>query len=171
MSLKPQHLRARDQGVVEKCLPALLLFLAMEECKKIKLEFRADVSHHLNVASVSPMQALDMASVARLAKRVDDDATALLRGLHTDDPRDALYTIATFILLLVDEGRLQDKTNQAVLVSLMLIDDVKDDRPDEAGAEAIWTVKERHWREHAQGLIHRAVLLGLYCGAAPLVTI
>ena len=76
------------------------------------------------------MAQLDPFSVSRLARRVDDVARALLEDLSPDDPRHGLYCCAMFVLLLVDEGRLFDVQNQAVLVAMLLMDDVKDDKKD-----------------------------------------
>ena len=154
--------KTRDQEIVERCLPAHMLFLMIEECRKIGLELRADVARQLNVSAIAPLARVDSLSVARLARRVDDDARALLRDLSPDDPRDGLYCCATFVLTLVDEGRLADKDNMAVLVALLLLQDVKEDRPDEDGAEAVWRVQEARWAEEAKKLLRRVVLLGYY---------
>lgn len=158
-------LLARDLTITERSLPAHMLFLMMEQCQKIGLELRADVMQHLNVASIAPLSQLDTLSVVRIAKRVDEAARSLLNDLSPDDPREGMYCCATFILTLVAEGRLEDKGNQAVLVALMLLDDVKDRKPDVTGQEAVWRVNEARWGAEAKKLLHRANLLGFYLTA------
>ena len=166
--MKPDDLKARDQRVIERALPALMLFLMMEQCKKIGLEMRADVMRHLNMASAAPLAELDTLSVSRVAKRVDEMATTLLRDLNPGDPRHGLYCCAMFALLLVDEGRIADKGNQAVLVSLLLIEDVKDEEPDINGFRPVWIVNEKKWKDEAKKMLNRALIMGLYTGCAPL---
>lgn len=155
-------LRARDLSGVELALPAHMMFLMMEECRKAGYELREDVQHRLNVASASPLSRLDTFSVARLAKEIDDAARALLHDLSPDDPRDGLYCCVQFALKLVDEGRLNDPKNMAVLVALLLMDDIKDERKDGAGNEAVWHIEEKRWKDAAGRMMMRAVLQGYY---------
>ena len=65
--------------MIERCVPAHMLVLMLDEAKKAGFEIRADVMHHLNMASAAPMAQLDPFSVSRLARRVDDVARALAR--------------------------------------------------------------------------------------------
>ena len=139
-----------------------MLVLMMQECSKIGLEFRADVMHHLNNAAAAPLVRLDMFSVARLARRTDETATDLLKHLNADDPRDALYACAMLNMILVEEGRILDKGNQAVLVSMLLLDDVKDDKPDENGETAPWHVREKTWKLMAKRMLKKAEQMGLF---------
>ena len=67
-----------------------------------------------------------------------------------------------FVLMLVDEGRFRDAANQAVLVSMLLIDDVKDDRPDVNGALPVWRLDEMRWKAEAKKMLARANLMGFY---------
>lgn len=155
-------LKARDLAAVELALPAHLMFLMMEECRQAGYELREDVQHKLNVASASPLSRLDTLSVARLAKEIDDVARSLLHDLSPDDPRDGLYCCVQFCLKLVDEGRLNDPQNMAVLVALLLMDDIKDERKDGAGNEAVWRLEEKRWKDKAGAMMMRAVLQGYY---------
>ncbi|WP_339084788.1 hypothetical protein [Hyphomicrobium sp. ghe19] len=139
-----------------------MLVLMLEACARQGFECRSDILMHLNNAAASPLAGLDAFSISRLAKRIDDIAVSLLTHLSPDDPRDGLYCTAMFCLKLVDEGLLEDKQNQAVLVSLMLIDDVKDDQKDVNGAESVWRVDEARWKASAGNMLHRAHLQGLY---------
>jgi hypothetical protein len=159
-------LQVRDLTAVELSLPAHMLFLMMEECQKHGYELRADVLAKLNQAAVAPLSRTNTLNVARLATQVDDNARVLLSALSPDDPRDGLFCCAQFVLKLVDEGRLNDPKNMAVLVALLLMDDVRDDRPDTNGALAVWRVDESRWQDAAGRMLSRAVLLGLY--SAPL---
>ena len=121
-----------------------------------------DVRHHLNTAVASAFSKLDPRAIMHVAKQVDDTANTLLRDLHSDDPREALYTCAMFVMLLVAEGRFTDARNQAVLVSSLMIEDIRDDRPDVNGEGVIWRLQEQKWTEHARAMLTRANLLGFY---------
>lgn len=158
-------LKARDMSAVELALPAHMMFLMVEECRKIGLELREDVAHKLNVASASPLSRLDTLSVARVAKQIDDLARSILHDLSPDDPRDGLYSCAQFCLKLVDERRINDPQNMAVLTALLLMDDLKDERADAEGMEPVWRLEEKRWQDNAGRMMMRAVLAGFY--AAP----
>jgi hypothetical protein len=162
MGRAPVVTRTADLTTVEACLPALMMFLMMEQCQKINLEMRADVMQHLNRATLLPLANLDELSVARVARRVDDAARLLLHDLSPSDPRHGLYCCAMFCLLLVDEGRLADVRGQAVLVSMLLIDDIKDDRKDVRGEGVVWRLQEHQWKAEAGKLLQRAILMGYY---------
>ena len=155
-------LATRDLMTVEACLPALMLFLMMEQCRKIGLELRADVMDHLNRATIAPLAKLDELSVARVARRVDESARTLLHDLSPDDPRHGLYCCAMFCMTLVDEGRFVDVQNQAVLVAMLLLDDIKDDSKDVRGDGVVWRLQEHSWKTEAGKLLQRAILMGLY---------
>lgn len=159
---EPIDIRERDQIVVENALPAHMMFLMMEECQKIGIVLRSDVMHKLNVASASPLAKLDTFSVARLAKRIDDAARSLLHDLSPDDPRHGLYVCAMFALSLVDEGFLDDRTNQAVLVALLLMSDIEDENKDVNGEGAVWRIEQARWKKEASSMHVRAALLGLF---------
>jgi hypothetical protein len=149
-------------ATLEKAVPAHMLALMLEGCGRQGYECRSDILMHLNNAAAAPLAKLDAFSISRLAKKIDDISTSLLNHLSPDDPRDGLYCCAMFCLKLVDEGLLDDKQNQAVLVSLLLIDDVKDDRKDVQGQSSVWEVDEARWKAKAGDMLFRAHLLGLY---------
>lgn len=155
-------LLARDLTILETCLPAQMLMMMLEEVQKAGFEVRADAVYHLRNAVAAPLSQIDTFSVARLAKRIDDTARTLLRDLNPDDPRHGLYCCAQFILTLIDEGRWLDARNQAVLVSLLLMEDIKDERKDVQGNEAVWRLEERKWQKEAKKMLHRANLMGFY---------
>lgn len=154
--------KSKELDAAEACLPAHMMFLMMEQCQKQGLEMRADVLHKLNVASVSPMANLDSFAARRVAQKVDDVARSLLHTLNPDDPRDGLYACAMFALHLVDEGFIRDARNQAVLVALLLMDDLKDERPDVKGQGVVWGIREQAWKKSAGAMHVRAALQGVY---------
>jgi len=154
--------RADDLTIVEQALPSQMLMMMIEEVQKAGFEVRADVMMHLQNAVAAPLSRLDTFSVSRIAKRVDEASRAILHDLSPDDPRRGLYSCATFILLLVDEGRFFDVRNQAVLVSLLLLEDVKDEKKDVDGQEAVWRVEEKQWQQDAKKMLRRANLQGYY---------
>ena len=150
------NLMARDKTIVETAVPAHMLALMIEECGKLGLELRADVLAHLNRAAAAPLARLDAFSISRLAQRIDDVATALLRELNPDDPRHGLYCCVMFVMKLVDEGRFPDVRNQAVLVSMLLLEDVRDERKDVDGQGVVWRLQEAKWQEEAGKMLNRA---------------
>jgi hypothetical protein len=148
-----------EQQIIEHAVPAHLMVLVMELCIKAGIEGRSDFMLELNRAAVGPLAGLDVFSVKRLATRIDEAATNLLRDLSPDDPVKALHVCAIFALVLADEGLLQDPRSQAVLVSLLLIEDAKAEHPAEP---ALVRLEEEQWRKEAKKMLHRARLLGLY---------
>lgn len=152
----------RELEAVQQAVPAHMMFLMMEQCQGAGLELRADVLHHLNNAAAAPLAKLDALSISRAAQRIDDVARLLLHELSPDDPRHGLYCCTQFVLTLVDEGRFSDAKNQAVLVALLLMDDVKDDRPDTDGALPVWREEQIKWEQEAKKMLRRANLLGYF---------
>lgn len=162
--------RQADQGLVELCTPAHMLTLMLLECGKLGLESRADVVQHLNRAIAVPFTqaGLDQFGVKRVAQKIDAAATALLGALAPDDPRHGLYCCVMFVLKLVDEGHFKDPQNQAVLVSMLLLEDVRDARKDVDGQGVVWRLEEQKWQDEAGKMLNRALLMGLYTRASPL---
>jgi len=156
------NMKQRDQQTVETALPAYMMALMVEEAQNKGFDLRADVIAHLGRAAAMPLAKVDELSVSRLARQVTDTATTLLTDLNPIDPRHGLYCCAMFVLTLVDEGRFPNVTNQAVLVATLLMDDVKDDRPDVNGALPVWRVEEIKWEAEAKKMLLRANLMGLY---------
>ena len=155
-------LQVRDKTVVETALPAYMLCLMVEQVQKLGIDLRADVVQHLGRAAALPLAKVDELSVSRLARQLTDAAETLLHDLSPDDPRHGLYCCAMFCLKLVDEGRFPDARNQSVLVSMLLIDDLKDERPDTEGELAVWKFEETKLAAEASKLIARANLMGFY---------
>lgn len=166
-SLEPSVFPALERQATELSLPAHMLILAIELCQKAGFDLRMDVIHHLNMASARPLAQLNMFSVARVASRVEESARSLMRGLASSDPRHVLYVCAMFPLLLVDEGLLNDPKNQATLVALLIMEDVKNDEPDVAGQRPLWQVNQSLWRKEAGQMLIRAKLLGMYTRTMP----
>jgi hypothetical protein len=156
------NLRNKDAEIISTAVPAHMMLLMVEQCQKVGVDVRLDVMKHLVNAVVAPLARCDSATVSRLTRRIDDTATTLLHDLSPDDPRHGLYCCAMFCMKLVDEKRFPDARNQAVLVSMLLMDDIKDDRPDVNGELPVWRLQEASWIAEANRLIGRANLLGLY---------
>ena len=154
---------ARDNEAVAKALPAHMMFLMMDEATKAGLVMRADVQHRLNMGATAPLAGLDEFSVARLARKIDGNARILLRDLSPGSAKDGLYICAMFVMALITEGFVKsDQGNMAVLVALMLLEDVKCEFPDENGGKPQWGLDEAKWKRGARALLSRAVLLGFY---------
>ena len=153
--LTAQQVRVTETGRVELALPAHLLVLTAEQAQRKGWELRPDMMIHLNRASVVPLRGLDHFSVARLAKRVDDAAQSILFGFEDDHECHPLATAAVFTTLLVHEGLFFDVKNEAVLASLLLIEDLKHE-----GAE--YRYNEKLLIREAKKWLTRANLSGLY---------
>jgi hypothetical protein len=147
-------LRLRDTARVELATPAHMLVLMAHELAKQGWVLRGDVERYLHNASVLPLAGLDELSVARVARRIDEVSSILLHRLSPEAPREGLLAIASFVLVLVDEGLFDDPLNQAVLASLLLL--------DEARLEDDWRLAEAAARQAAHRLLAQARLLGLY---------
>jgi hypothetical protein len=154
--------QARDLSIAQQTVPPHMVMLMLEECGKLGFEVRGDVTHYLQLAVSAPLARCRAEEISRLASKTDSLATSLLRDLNADDPREALYITATFILTLIEENRWADTKNQAVLVSLLLLDDVKDETVDAQGQNPVWQANERKWRAKSRDLLLRANLQGLY---------
>lgn len=146
--------------IVERCVPAHLLCLAAAFMTRQGWELRTDVLLHLDTAAVLPLANLPDSLVQSCAARTDKIATALLDHLASDDPRQLILACAMFNLELVDEGLLDDPGNQAVLASLLLVTEARDE-PD-------WMLRERQTTTAAGNMLVRARLLGLYLGRKPI---
>lgn len=141
---------------VETALPAHLLFLMLEKVTEEKVyEFRPDILVKLNRAAIVPLSDLDPLTITRVAGRTDELARALIAGLSLDDSRLGLASSAFFILKLVDEGLFQDRTNLAVVVALLLIEDMRAE-----GSE--WPNAEVACQLYASKMLRSARLLGCY---------
>lgn len=154
--------RLNDMERIRQCLPAHMMELMVEQAQKTCLAVRADVLKHLNNAAAAPLARLDYQNVSRLAKRIDDAARTLLRDLSPDNPVEGLYCCAMFVMVLVDEGYLQDRQNMAVLVALLLMTDVRDQETDVNGERPLTRLNEERWRLAAKKLLNRALITGLF---------
>lgn len=152
---------AHEADTLEKMVPAHMLALILEKCMEAGFEARSDVLHHLNNAAVAPIAKEDAFTISRLARRTDEIAGNLL-SLLDGDPREGLYTVSMFVMTLIDEGLWSEVRNQAVLVSLLLLEDVKDDRKDQKGQGAVWACDETRWKRTAKDMVFRANLQGLF---------
>jgi hypothetical protein len=144
-----------ETGLVELCLPAHLLALMAEQIARHGWELRADINAYLNRAAAVPLAGLGAVTIQRLARRVDQLARSLLHDLAPDNPQLGLLTCAMFTLTLVDDGLFPDPRNQAVLVSLLLVDEARDD-------DGRWRVLEAEAKTKAHGLLVRTRLQGYY---------
>ncbi|MCA1777488.1 MAG: hypothetical protein LC676_18315 [Loktanella sp.] len=146
--------------VVERAVPAHMMILMMHEVRRAGFEFRADVGEQLEAAVASPMIDLTKAQVKTACRMVDAHARTLLDVINPDDPVEGLYSCAAFMLKLAEEG-LQDRTNQAVLVAALILDDLSNDN-DVDGAEVPYGLRLASWRKRADNALVRANLMGLY---------
>jgi hypothetical protein len=150
-----QTLADREREAIAYAVPAHMLTLAFFECREKGWELRMDVIDKLDKSCGVPLAGFDVLSISRLAKQIDELGTGLLHDLSPDDPVDALHTVAMFVLTLVDQGLLRDVTAIVVVVSLLLMEDIKVGNSD-------WPFKERFLRQQAKKLLHKANLRGLY---------
>lgn len=144
-----------DRPVVEDCLPAHMMALMAERIKAEGWSLRADIARNINQASIAPLAKLDPLSQHRIARKVDEAATALLYALAPDNPSKGLITVCHWVLELVEEGLIQDVQSQAVLTSLLLSEEIKV-HPEE------WEVTPEVLSVWTGNLTTKARLLGFY---------
>lgn len=125
------------RSAVERGIPAHLLYLSAERLKRDGYILREDVFINLDRASVAALTGLSSEQVRQAATQIDETATAILRDMSFDDPRDCIISCAYLILKLVDEGLYTDVQNQAVLVATLLTVDSRDSGSDIPYNEAV----------------------------------
>ena len=160
--MNPFDLKTRDARVLETTLPAMLMLKMLEKARKTGVEMRWDVEKKLSNAVLAPLGKLDTVSVSRIAHRLEDMSTTMLRDVSADSAAHGIYVCAMFTLLLVAEDRLDDKGNMAVLVALMIMDDIKHDEPDTNGMRPMFAAQETVWRKEADAMLFRANIMGIY---------
>ena len=114
-----------ERRAVELGLPAHLLWLSADRLRQEGWTLRGDTLLHLSRASAAGLAGLGYDAVRRCSQRIDQAASAALRDLSFDDPRDGLMSCALLTVKLVDEALFPDPTNQAVLVSMLLLEDAR----------------------------------------------
>jgi hypothetical protein len=142
-----------ETGLVELCTPSHLLVLMAHQLGRRGWQLRSDIVGYLNNAAAAPLAGLESVTISRLAKRVHELARTLLRVV-ADDPRQGMITCALFTLTLVDEGLFPDARNQAVLTSLLLL--------EEARAEGEWVFDQPRAKADVGKMLVRARLQGFY---------
>lgn len=101
-------------------LPLLVLESIMA---KENMQARADWKQVLELGSVAPFAHFDDLSVARLAKRIDADAREVLKEAGISNLRHLMLSVCRLILILVDQGRVEDKANSGVLFALAVMEE------------------------------------------------
>jgi len=147
--------RAKQHVAIEAGLPAHLLWCMADDIRNKGWVLRQDVFMHLSRAAAAALAGFDTLTARRLATEIDNTAAALLRDQSFSDPRTGIMACALFTLRLVSEGLFPDVTNQAVLISTLLIDDSKDMGSDLPGHTA-------QLQAAADSMLIRARLSGYY---------
>lgn len=148
-----------EKQLIEQCLPGHMMHLMASGVVTAGYQLRPDIMQKLNVSAAAPLAALkdDMNAIKRCAKEIDSIATRLLWDLAPQDPVHGMYACATFCLLLVEERRLLDAQNMAVLVAMVLMDDLKSE-----GFAETYHYKEKILEAEAHKLISKAIKEGYY---------
>lgn len=151
-----ERLRKQEEEAVAYALPAHMLFLMFDQCRRKGWELRMDVVQKLNESTGVPLSGkFDSLAISRLATKIDETAVSLLNTIAPDDPVDGLHIVAMFVLILIDEALLGDPRAIVVVTSLLLMEDLKQGNAD-------WPFKETFLRREAKRLLHAATLLGFY---------
>lgn len=150
-----RDLVAAETESVSLAVPAQMMTLMFDECRKKGWVLRMDVVHKLTLSCGVPLRGFDSLSVQRLAKVIDDHATQLLHDISPDAPQDGLHIVAMFVLFLVDRGLIADVRAVVVVVALLLMEDIKDEKGE-------WPFRERFLKEQAGKLLAKANRRGLY---------
>lgn len=156
-----------ELSVTEMAVPCHLMWMSAQPLPLSGHILRRDVVHNLNRASAAALTPLahDLLAIKRVAYRVDQAASRILRDVNPNDTLHAFYVSCMFVLVLVDEGLLADAQSMAVLVALSCINDLK-----EHGAAGDFTFKEKVLKAEAMTMLDAARKEGLYrnAGTVPL---
>jgi len=114
-----------DRQLIEHALPPYILRLVLGTLNS-EGDFGVEEEwlEVLDVASIKPLNHLenDTIHMHRLARRLEQDTATLLKATgQVDSTRSLVLAVCYFIAKLVDEGMVQDQTNQGVLFSLLVI--------------------------------------------------
>lgn len=150
-----------ELSLIETALPAHMMVLMAQSlyAASVPHRLRPDIVTQLNNAAAVALTALgdDFVAVQRCAKKTDEAAQKLLFKLSPDDPVHGFYATAMFCLVIAEEGYFADVLNMSVLVSTLLIDELK----QEGGVEH-YTFKERILLAEAKKILHEAQREGYY---------
>ncbi len=148
-----------ELSCIETAIPAHMMWMMAQSLLAANYRLRPDILKQLNVAGMAPLAALgnDYVAIQRAAKRVDDIAKKLLFRLSPDKPTHGFYACAMFCLYIAEEGFFADVHNMAVLVAVVLIDELK----TEGGAED-YSFREKILLQEAKKLLSEAQREGLF---------
>lgn len=151
-----------ERSLIETALPAHMMVLMSQSlyaARPSPYRLRPDIVKQLNNAAAVALTALgdDFVAVQRCARITDEVATKLLFKLSPDDPVHGFYSVAMFCLVIAEEGYFADVLNMSVLVSTLIIDDIK-----QAGGSEQYTFKERILIVEAKKILHEAQREGYY---------
>lgn len=113
----------RQQGLAQDCLLAYMMQRAAESLTASgDWVFRADFTHHLNVASVGPLVREKPMTRRGVAVRVEHDGYDIMRASNvTENLHVLMLALSMLAVKVVDERLWHDATNQAVLQAMALL--------------------------------------------------
>lgn len=160
--MKPEEkldLALLELSAVETAIPAYTLYLLTKSVHSAGYVFRGDIAARLNQGSAAPIVALNKhgIDISRVAKRLDDTALRVLRGVSYSTEVHLMYAVALFILKLIDLQLFADRGNMGVVVALLLMDDLK----IEGGVDR-YTYNEALLETTSNRLLHLFQQEGLY---------
>jgi hypothetical protein len=120
------HLGPREQAALDLALPSHMLWLCADLLRADGWRLREDIFLLLSQAAGAALKGLNKWEVWRTSVKIEEVGIGVIRDMSFDDPRDGLVSCAALTLKLVDEKLFADSGNQAVLVSLLIMNDAQD---------------------------------------------
>lgn len=115
----------------ELCVPHMMS-LSMEKLYADGYELRLDARGYLDNSMRAILRRAGPSTYLDVARKSDTFAAELMRDTDFDDAKTALLATSYFVLKLVDENLIHDKTSQAVLCALMVTSDANEDENPES---------------------------------------
>ena len=143
-----------DIPVIEQGLPATLLYRAIKDLRSKGYLMREDVNAHINTARLAAIANLSFDDKFRCIQTTSETAELMLHGARPDDARDLVLAVAFFILKLIEMGLWGDAGNTAVIASIHIMEDAKED-PE-------WNYNEKWVGQAASAMLFIVTNKGLY---------
>jgi hypothetical protein len=138
-------------------LPALLNVALKALIEKAGAEAREDVTTLLSRAAALPLIGIPPDQAGEMTLAAMGVAHSMLDAANPEDAAEAVLAAAFLITKLADEGKYPggDIENQAVLVSLMVIQEARE------APEVGWALREDRMSSMVSKMLHRADLSGI----------
>lgn len=151
--------REELRGRRELSIPSMLLAWAIgRQVTTLKDEFDPEILQAIAASSRRPFAGMDWYTMDKQLDESLEDSKNIFQAVPADtDPRTHTQAVAMFCLKLVDQDLIEDKANQAVLVSLRLLEEAED-------TGSYWRYIPGVTQPLADKMLKHAEFLGYYGG-------